>query len=230
MLRKLFFFTLSFVLMVTPGLLHGQTGAARSPQSAPKPASQQAMDAMNKGQELLFEKHDVQGSIVSFKKVVELDPGYVHGYLLLGNAYMQARQWADAQAAFEKASRLQPQNPTPLLGMGAALNQQQDWSGALKPLQQSLKLEEAAETHFELARSLMGLEKLQEAELHVRICLEMNKHYALPHVLMGDIYLHLYENVEAALAEYERYLQLDPDGPSAASVKQTIDTLKKLGN
>lgn len=209
---------------------HDQTGTERAPQSTPNPASQQAMDALNKGQELLFTKHDIQGSIVSFKKVVELDPEYIHGYLLLGNAYMQARQWTDAQAIFEKAARLQPKNPAPLLGLGAALNQQQDWSGALKPLQQSLKLEDAAETHFELARSLMGLERLSEAELHVRICLEMNKRYALPHVLMGDIYLHLYENVEAALAEYEQYLQLDPDGPSAASVKQTIATLKKLGS
>jgi len=229
MLHKLFIRAFVCSLMVLQAL-HGQAGAERAQQSASRPASQQAMEALNQGQELLFTKHDVQASIVSFQKVVELDPGYVHGYLLLGNAYMQARQWADAQATFEKAARLQPKNPAPLLGLGAALNQQQDWSGALKPLQQSLKLEDAAETHFELARSLMGLERLSEAELHVRICIEMNKRYALPHVLMGDIYLHLYENVEAALAEYELYLQLDPDGPSAASVKQAINTLKKLGS
>ena len=190
--------------------------------------SPEARSAVTKGQELLSQK-DIQGGIASFKKVVELEPEYAVGYLLLGNAYMQAQQWKDAQSAFETAARLDPENAMALLGVGSALNQQQDWSGALKPLQQSLKLKtDSAEAQYELGRSLTALGRWQEAELHVRMSISLNDKYAVPHILMGDIYLYLYENAEAAVAEYEQYLRLDPEGPSAPSVKEMIARLKKL--
>jgi tetratricopeptide (TPR) repeat protein len=193
-----------------------------------QPLSQEASAELAKGQELLYSK-DIKGGIASFKKVVELQPSYVRGYLLLGNAYMQAQQWQDAQSAFETAARLEPENAIALLGVGAALNQQEDWSGALKPLQQSLKIKaDSAEAQYELARSLTALGRLQDAEIHVRMSVSFNSKYAVPHILMGDIYLHLYDNAEAALAEYETYLRLDPDGPSAAPVKEMIARLKKL--
>jgi tetratricopeptide (TPR) repeat protein len=233
MRTKLFllFFCCLLVFAFTP--LTAQTESSSKPDTATSnasrpPSSPEVREAIAKGQELLFQK-DVKGGIASFKKAVELDPQYVRGHVLLGNAYMQAQQWADAQAAFEKASRLAPNDVTALLGLGSALNQQQDWSGALKPLTQCLRLKtDSAEGHYEIARSLMGLERMQDAELHVRMSIELNGKYALPHILMGDVYLHLHENAEGALAEYQEYLRLDPDGPSSAPVKAMIAKLQKM--
>jgi tetratricopeptide (TPR) repeat protein len=227
MYRKYVFIFLLFVLSAAPIRLLAQTDAPAG-GSVPREISPEARAAVTKGQELLYNK-DIKGGIASFKKVVELEPEYVIGYLLLGNAYMQAQQWKDAQSAFETATRMDPENATAFLGAGSALNQQQDWSGALKPLQQSLKLKtDSAEANYELARSLTALGRLQEAELHVRMSISLNDKYAVPHILMGDINLALYENAEAAIAEYEKYLRLDPDGPSAGPVKEMIAKLKKL--
>jgi tetratricopeptide (TPR) repeat protein len=236
-MRSISFISFIFVLLLTVTIVPARTDAQDSSSKGnPAPAnvarqisSPEAREALSQGQALLAEKHDAKGSIVYFKKAVELEPRYPAGYLLLGNACMQAQQWKDAQAAFEMAAHLDPENATAFLGIGSALNQQQDWSGALKPLDQSLMLKPgSAEAQYEMGRSLIGLERFQDAELHVRMSIELNGKYALPHILMGDIYVYLYENAEAALAEYQEYLRLDPDGPSAAPVKEMISRLKKL--
>src|ERR1051326_1008314 len=185
-------------------------------------------DAMSKGQELLFKKHDAKASVEEFKRAIKLDPWYGQAYMLLGLARMQLGQWSDAQWAFEEAGKVEPGNARAYLGAGSALNEQKDYAGAQKELQHSLELRpDSAEAHYELARSLSGLGKWQAAEPHVRQALDLNKEYAGPHALMGNIYLQQ-ENPEAALKEFEECLRLDPEGPMAPAVKDMIAQLKKV--
>src|SRR5579864_4840498 len=42
-------------------------------------------DAMAKGQDLLFKKHDPRASVEEFKRAAKLDPWYGQAYLLLGD-------------------------------------------------------------------------------------------------------------------------------------------------
>jgi tetratricopeptide (TPR) repeat protein len=184
-------------------------------------------DAMSKGQELLFKKHDAKASVEEFKRAIKLDPWYGQGYMLLGLARMQLGQWSDAQWAFEEAGKVEPGNARAYLGAGSALNEQKDYAGAQKTLEHSLELRpDSAEAHYELARSLWGLGKWQAAEPHVRQALDLNKEYAGPHALMGNIYLQQ-ENPEAALKEFEESLRLDPESSMAPAVKDIIAQLKK---
>jgi tetratricopeptide (TPR) repeat protein len=192
-----------------------------------QPLSSAAQESLAKGQELMFKKHDAKASIEHFKRVVELDPAFLQGHMLLGNACMQVQQWSEAQAAFEKAAKLEPKSSIAFLGIGAALNQQLDYANAQEPLRQSLDLNpNSAEAHYELARSLWGLNKWEEAEPHVRRAIQLNKDYATPHVLMGNIYLQE-ENPGFAMAEFKEYLRLDPDGPQATAVKEIIAKIQK---
>jgi tetratricopeptide (TPR) repeat protein len=182
---------------------------------------------MSKGEELLFKEHDAKASIDEFKKAIKLDPWYGQAYMLLGLAQMQLQQWSDAQWAFEEAAKVEPGNAKAYLGAGSALNEQKDYAEAQKPLQRSLEIRpDSAEAHYELARSLWGLGKWQAADPHVRQAIELNKDYAGPHALMGNIYIER-QDPEAALAEFEEYLRLDPDGTLAPSVKEIIAQLKK---
>src|SRR5947209_2643853 len=184
-------------------------------------------DAMDKGQELLFKKHDAKASVEEFKRAIKLDPWYGDAYMLLGLARMQLRQWSDAQWAFEEAEKVEPGNAKAYLGAGSAMNEQKNYAEAQKALQHSLEIRpDSAEAHYELARSLWGLGKWQLAEPHVRQAIELNKDYAGPHALMGNIYIER-EDPEAALAEFEECLRLDPDGSLAPSVKEIIAQLKK---
>jgi tetratricopeptide (TPR) repeat protein len=184
-------------------------------------------DAMTKGQELLFKMHDARASIDEFKRAVKLDPWYGQAYMLLGLAQMQLQQWSDAQWAFEEAAKVEPGNAKAYLGAGSALTEQKDYLAAQKVLQRSLEIRpDSAEAHYELARSLWGQGKWQAAEPHVRQAIELNKDYAGPHALMGNIEIQR-EDPEAALAEFQECLRLDPEGSLAPSVKEIIAQLKK---
>jgi tetratricopeptide (TPR) repeat protein len=208
---------------------------AQTAQSAPTPTPAEhkrrsipeVEDAMAKGEDLLFKKHDARASIDEFRRAAKLDPWYGHAYMLLGLAQMQLQQWSDAQWAFEEAAKVEPGNAKAYLGAGSALNEEKNYVEAQKTLQHSLEIRpDSAEAHYELARSLWGLGKWQAAEPHVRQAIALNKDYAGPHALMGNIYLQQ-EDAEAALAEFQESLRLDPEGSLAPSVKEIIVQLKK---
>jgi tetratricopeptide (TPR) repeat protein len=212
-----------------------QATRAANPAATPTPAPEsrkrrsvpEVEEAMAKGQELLFKKHDARASLDEFKKAIKLDPWYGQAYMLLGLAQMQLQQWSDAQWAFEEAAKVEPGNAKAYLGAGSALNEQKDYLAAQKVLQHSLEIRpDSAEAQYELARSLWGLGKWQASEPHVRQAIELNRDYAGPHALMGNIYIQR-EDPEAALAEFEECLRLDPDGPLAPSVEEIIAQLKK---
>jgi Flp pilus assembly protein TadD len=203
------------------------SGGPGSTVSAKQPVSGKAQDELAKGEELLISKHDPKGSLKSFKKVVELDPAYGPGYVLLATAHMQLQEWGEAKSSFEKAVKLEPDNPVALLGIGAALNQQQDFTGAQKPLLRSLELNpNSAEAHYELGRSLWAQGKWQDAEPHALKALAINKDFAPSHVLMGNIYLR-HRDANSALAEFQEYVRLDPQGQHVEAVKEMITKIQK---
>jgi Tfp pilus assembly protein PilF len=195
--------------------------------SANQPSSPKAQESLARGEDLLMNKHDPRASVKEFKKVVELDPKYAPGFVLLGTAYIQTQEWSDAQSAFEKAVKIEPANPVAYFGVGYALNQQQKFGEAQKALNRSLELRPAsAEAQYELGRSFWGLGKWQDAEPHAHKALEIQKDFAPAHVLMGNILLR-HRDASGALAEFQEYLRLDPKGPLAASVKEMVDKIEK---
>jgi tetratricopeptide (TPR) repeat protein len=204
-----------------------KTTATPAPEAHKRRNIPEVEDAMDKGQELLFKKHDAKASVEEFKRAIKLDPWYGQAYMLLGLARMQLGQWSDAQWAFAEAEKVEPGNAKAYLGEGSALNEQKDYAGAQKALEHSLELRpDSAEAHYELARSLWALGKWQAAEPHVRQAIDLNKDYAGPHTLMGNIYLQQ-EDPEAALKEFEESLRLDPESSMAPAVKDMIAQLKK---
>jgi len=235
---------LIFILVLSSSLMFAQENSSQTTRSTPStdtsrptptPAPEahkrrsvpEVEDAMAKGEDLLFKKHDARASVDEFKRAAKLDPWYGKAYMLLGLAQMQLQQWSDAQWAFEEAAKVEPGNAKAYLGAGSALNEQKNYVEAQKALQHSLEIRpDSAEAHYEIARTLWGLGKWQAAEPHVRQAIELNKDYAGPHALMGNIYLQR-EDAEAALAEFEECLRLDPDGSLAPSAKEIIAQLKK---
>src|SRR4029077_13753884 len=180
-----------------------QPAPTQSPTPTPEAHKRRSIpeveDAMAKGQELLFKKHDARASIDEFKRAAKLDPWFGQAYLLQGLAQMQLQQWSDAQWAFEEAAKVEPGNAKAYLGAGSALNEQKNYLEAQKALQHCLEIRpDSAEAHYELARSFWGLGKWQAAEPHERQAIALNKDYAGPHALMGNIYLQQ-EDGEAAL-------------------------------
>lgn len=223
------------LLCLSAPALIAQSTSSENPRPTPTPTTEghkrrsvpEVEDAMNKGEDLLFKQHNPQSALDEFKRASKLDPWFGQAYMLQGLAHMDLQQWSDAQWAFEEAAKVEPGNAKAYLGAGSALNEQQNYAEAQKVLQKALDIRpDMAEAHYELARSLWGLGKWPAAEPHVRQAIELNADYAGPHALMGNIYIQR-EDPEAALAEFQKYLKLDPDGSLAPAVKGIVAQLKK---
>src|SRR5579871_7047066 len=76
------------------------TAPAQAAQPTPTPAPEahkrrsipEVEDAMAKGEELLFKKHDARASLDEFKRAAKLDPWYGQAYMLQGLAQMQLQR------------------------------------------------------------------------------------------------------------------------------------------
>lgn len=224
---------LAFLLFALPLAAQDQSPDSSATQSQekkpPKPRrlTDAAKAAEAEGVEFLFQKHDVKNAIESFRRCVQLDGWYGHGYIMLGLAYMQAQCWDEAGFAFEEASKLDPDDVQAWLGIGSAMNEQKKYANAQKALQHCLDLKpDSAEAHYEMGRTLLALEKLPEAESEARRAIALNKDYAGPHVLMANLYLAAYD-APSAITEFREALRLDPESPDAPEIKENISMLQK---
>lgn len=217
-----------------PAILYSgpTTGAASGPggtaASGPRrPRNREALEAMDRGQDLLFRKKDPEAGLSEFKKALKLDPWYGPGYIMMGLANMQLQRWDEAQYSFQEATKVEPGNAEAYLGLGSALNEQHNYAAAQKALEQSLGLNpDSAEAHYELARTLFSQGKWQAAQPHAQKAVAINPNYAGPHALMGNIYLQA-EDADGALAEFRTYLRLEPGGSLAPQVKDLVAQLEK---
>lgn len=229
-MRRIFVPVLTLVLSCSSAMLAAQDSNSTASRQPPRRSTEAAKAAEREGQDYLFQKHDVKGAIASFKKTVELDPWYEHGYLMLGVAYTQAQNWERAQWAFEEASKVDPDDSQAWLGIGSALNEQKSYAAAQKALEHCLELKpDSAEAHYEMARTLLSLKKLEPAQAEAQRAIELNKDYVSPHVLMGNIYLEQ-SDPERAVGEFREALRLEPEGPQATEIKQTIAEIQKALN
>jgi tetratricopeptide (TPR) repeat protein len=57
--------------------------------------------------------------------------GNIQSFVLEGNRLFSKEQWGEAEAAFEKAREIDPENPRRYLDLGATAFAQMDWSKAL---------------------------------------------------------------------------------------------------
>lgn len=209
----------------SPGTASGAGDVDSDASLAPtshRAANAEAREALSKAQDLLFRQHHAAASVDEFKRALKSDPWYGPGYVLLGLAYMQLQRWSDAESAFTEATKVEPGNVQAYLGLGSALNEQHNYAAARKALEQALELNpDSAEAHYELARTFAAQNKWEEAAPHVRRSIEINPDYAGSHALMGNIYL-MQQDLPFALAEFQEYLRLDPQGTLAPSVKALI--------
>jgi tetratricopeptide (TPR) repeat protein len=186
-----------------------------------------AKKEFDEGQKLWQDKHDVQGSIVHFRKATELYSGFTQAYLMLGLAYLQDQKLKESQAALEQAVQLDPMSGAGYLTLGACLNQQKDYARAEKALNRGLELEpESPEGQYELAKNYWAQRRWQEAEPHALKAETLAPKIAGVHVVMGNILLQKRDNA-GALKEFNEYLGLDPKGSMSDAVRAMVTKLEK---
>jgi tetratricopeptide (TPR) repeat protein len=215
-----------------------KTGAA-TPAAAGVPEA--AHKEFEEGRALILgeggKKADVQEGLKHLEKAVSLYPKYLDAQVMLGTAYMDAKQWDKAEAALRKALEINPQAANADLALGTLYLQQKKYAEAEKALKDGLAVEDRSyQGHLTLARlywneALASKDEAQSRPMLEQSYKEVNQALALKpdladaHLLRGNLLLRVHR-AEDALAEFQEYLRLAPDGPFAPQARDISQKIK----
>lgn len=192
--------------------------------SVPEPARKE----YDQGQRAI-ENRDLDGGVAHLRKAIELHDQFPRAYTMLGVAYNEQKKWRDAQGALEMAVQQDPKAVEAYFQLGTCLSRQADYPAAVKALNKGLELNpdapHASAAHYELAKSYLALGQWQDANPHAARAVAMEPDVASWHILMGNINLKKGDG-QGAISEFQAYLKLDPNGPSAASVHDMIPKIQ----
>jgi len=97
-----------------------------------------------------------------------------------------------------------------------------DAEGALALLDESLKLRKTARTYLERARALVRLNRIDDAVASIDSAIALNASYAPAYEQKGMILWSAQRYAEARPV-LQKYLELDPDGRKAATIRAMLD-------
>ncbi len=185
-----------------------------------------ARQEFEKGQ-VAMKENKLDSGISHLRKAVKLYEAYPMAYTLLGTAYLEQKNWKDAETALEKSISYDSSSADSYLALGAVFNQTKNYPQAETALLHGLDLKPEASTgHYELAKTYWAIGRWREAAPHARKAVTGMPDVASPHVLLGNVLLRE-NNPQGALSEYEEYLRLDANGSMAPGVRQMIEKLQK---
>ena len=178
-----------------------------------------------RGREALSRKNQ-QDAIAHFQKAISLYPGFYEAELLRATAFMDLRDWANAEAALFKALAIKADDATATLALGEVYWREKRYDNAEQTLLSGLKLDEHNwHGHFTLARLYLDKDDVMKAGPAIGHTLQLKPDFAEAHLLAGNILLRL-NQPQRAQTEYEEYLRLAPKGEYATNARDLIQKLK----
>lgn len=159
--------------------------------------------------------YDAQGytaAIARLQRVVELDPGMMRAYDLLGLCHDYLGQFDEAIKSYSRAvelNRLQAKpSPWPPLNLSVSLVSVNRLDEAEKRLREALGYDaHLAQGHYQLGRVLEMRQQDQAAIQSLKQAAALDPTYAEPHYLLGRVYQRQGED-QLARTEIERFKQL----------------------
>jgi len=152
------------------------------------------------------QKKDYDAAEAAYKKAIEIKADYAEAYSGLANVYNATRKFDEAAAASAKAMEL-----TSTLGAGGAA------AGAGGG---------NADAMFNQGVILWNAGKIGDAKKQFEAANAANPNHAEAHYQLGMALINE-GNMQGAGAEFDKYLQLAPTGPNAATAKGILATIKK---
>ena len=188
-----------------------------------------ARDEFDRGRDALARKNQSE-AIVHFRKATSIYPEFFEAQLLLGSAFMDVRDWRQAEIAMKRALEIKAGNAPASLALGEIFWRQKRYDEAERNLIEGLKLDEKNwHGHFTLARLYWERGDVLKAGPCVGRTLQLKPDFAEAHLLAGNVLLKVGQQQRAKI-EYQEYLRLAPKGDYAAEARKLIDQLEKTAN
>lgn len=105
----------------------------------------------------------------TFEQAVVLQPDYLPLQTHLGELYIGGGQLDRAERAYHKALETSPDCALAYYGLGRIESRRRNHEGAARHLEKSLSITDSQESHYVLAITYRQLDRLDEAEVHMRL-------------------------------------------------------------
>lgn len=160
---------------------------------------QEALTAFQNGVSLA-QQNKIDEAVEAFRKAVELKPDLAEAYINLGLLCFRQDKIDEAEKALLKALELKPEDTKIKQALGSV--------------------------YFEKAKGLLQQDKTDEALEILKLSYGYNPTDPYTNYLLGYAYSQKGLK-EEAIKSFETFLQLEPNAPQAAQVKEIIENLKK---
>lgn len=175
-----------------------------------------------------LEHKDWQEAKKRFEAAIARYPDYDLAYNGLGVAAMSAGDVEAARRAFERAIGLNQHFSEAYRNLARILLSERKYAEAEVHLAKSLETEPLnAWALTNMAYAQLQTHKFDEAIASARKVLALHKGFANAHLIAAKA-LEATHQPEQALAEYQLYLQEDPNGPNAARAREAIARISSL--
>ncbi len=187
-----------------------------------------AREAMRKGTERLYDKQDLKGSLVHFQRAVTEAPSYYEAYLQMGMAYMRLGQTAEAEQALRKSIEVSDGRYSEAYFTLAQLFSNNDRFTDAEPLaRRGIELDANSwKGHYEMARALMGLNRLDDAEKSAREARTHKPDFSPLYLVLANIHIRK-RDYPALLQDLDSYLKLEPNGPMSDKARQMRESVQR---
>ncbi|HYH47753.1 MAG TPA: sulfatase-like hydrolase/transferase, partial [Thermoanaerobaculia bacterium] len=149
-------------------------------------------------------------AIATLREVLAEDPEVIDAWFMLGNAFLQKREWEEAAAAYRKTLEKKPDHDYAVIGLADTLVATGRVDDAVLGYQRYLARDpDNAQVAYRLAQVLLDEGRNDEAEKAFRRTLEIEAKTARAHVGLGVVAFRR-QDLAGARQEISRALAIDP--------------------
>jgi hypothetical protein len=180
-----------------------------------------AQEALAKGRDLLYQRHDPGGSLPYFQKVLALAPGFYEAYYFQGIAFGFQGNTANAEVALRKSiAESKSEYAEPCFALASLLTNENRLLEAEELARNGLViLPEDWRGYFELARIQAMLGQYKDAEKNGIEARKRRPDSPGLYLVLASIHMQLHDN-EALLDDINTFLKLDPNGPNSERARE----------
>jgi tetratricopeptide (TPR) repeat protein len=175
-------------------------------------------------------------AIAKFNESIALVPTCAMCYKNIGYSYMQKKEFDKAEEAYKKAIEVSnPPDADAYTGLANAYNAQKKFELAADASAKAAQAAPAggaagggggnADSLYAQGVNLYNANKGGEAKAAFQSAIKANANHADAHYMLGLVLVGE-GDTKGALAEFQTYLKLDPEGKNASTAKAALATLK----
>jgi Tfp pilus assembly protein PilF len=172
---------------------------------------------------------DPKAAIVLLDEAIGLHPQFALAYYEKGLLYQKQNDLDNALAAFVKAIEIKPDYVDAKLQFGSTSLSMKNYEVAAQVFLDVIKAKnEMPLVYLYLGKAFVGLKQNDNAEKAFKqaLALKGGENLAEAHRYLGGLYLQKNQTADA-IAELQKYVELQPKAPDADKIKTTIEDLKK---